>query len=67
MGPRQPDGWLLGRQSRSRNGAGRGIGKCMALPADKEVTLQQFSTMTGFEANLPWNIHRWCSYWGRGI
>ncbi len=41
-------------------------GKCFS-PADKEVTLTQFSTMAGFEANLPWNIHRWCGYWGRGI
>jgi len=41
-------------------------GKCFS-PADKEVTMQQFSSMAGFEANLPWNIHRWCGYWGRGI
>ncbi|MEO8651287.1 MAG: MBL fold metallo-hydrolase [Hyphomicrobiaceae bacterium] len=41
-------------------------GKCFS-PADKEVTVTKFSTMAGFEANLPWNIHRWCGYWGRGI
>ena len=41
-------------------------GKCFS-PADTEVKLPQYSTMTGFEQNLPWNIHRWCGYWGRGI
>jgi glyoxylase-like metal-dependent hydrolase (beta-lactamase superfamily II) len=41
-------------------------GKCFS-PADKEVTLPQFSTLDGYEQNLPWNIHRWCGYWGRGI
>jgi hypothetical protein len=41
-------------------------GKCFS-PADKEVALPQYSTMTGYEANLPWSIHRWCGYWGRGI
>jgi glyoxylase-like metal-dependent hydrolase (beta-lactamase superfamily II) len=41
-------------------------GKCFS-PADKEVTMSQYSTMAAFEANLPWNIHRWCGYWGRGI
>ena len=41
-------------------------GKCFS-PADGEVKLPQFSTMTGYESNLPWNIHRWCGYWGRGI
>ncbi len=41
-------------------------GKCFS-PADKEVTLPQFSTLDDYEQNLPWNIHRWCGYWGRGI
>jgi glyoxylase-like metal-dependent hydrolase (beta-lactamase superfamily II) len=41
-------------------------GKCFS-PADGEVKLPQFSTMGGYDTNLPWNIHRWCGYWGRGI
>jgi glyoxylase-like metal-dependent hydrolase (beta-lactamase superfamily II) len=41
-------------------------GKCFS-PADAEVKLPQYSTMTGYEQNLPWNLHRWCGYWGRGI
>jgi glyoxylase-like metal-dependent hydrolase (beta-lactamase superfamily II) len=41
-------------------------GKCFS-PADAEVKLPQYSTMAGYESNLPWNIHRWCGYWGRGI
>ncbi len=41
-------------------------GKCFS-PADAEVKLPQYSTMMGYEQNMPWNIHRWCGYWGRGI
>jgi glyoxylase-like metal-dependent hydrolase (beta-lactamase superfamily II) len=41
-------------------------GKCFS-PADTEVKLPQHATMQGYEQNLPWGIHRWCGYWGRGI
>jgi len=41
-------------------------GKCFD-PAGKEVRLPQYGTLTGYEANIEWNIHRWCGYWGRGI
>jgi glyoxylase-like metal-dependent hydrolase (beta-lactamase superfamily II) len=41
-------------------------GKCFD-PATKEVRLPQYSTLTGYEANIEWNVHRWCGYWGRGI
>ena len=41
-------------------------GKCFD-PATKEVRLPQYGTLTGYEANIEWNIHRWCGYWGRGI
>ena len=41
-------------------------GKCFS-PADKDVTLPKYSTLLNYEQNLAWNIHRWCSYWGRGI
>ena len=41
-------------------------GKCFS-PADAEVKLPQHSTLQGYEQNLPWNIHRWCGFWGRGI
>ncbi len=41
-------------------------GKCFT-PADTEVKLPQHSTLSNYEQNLAWNIHRWCGYWGRGI
>ena len=41
-------------------------GKCFD-PAGKEVRLPQYGTLTGYEANIEWNIQRWCGYWGRGI
>ncbi len=41
-------------------------GKCFS-PADAELKLPQHAAMGGYEANLPWNVHRWCGYWGRGI
>jgi glyoxylase-like metal-dependent hydrolase (beta-lactamase superfamily II) len=41
-------------------------GKCFD-PAVKEVRLPQYGTLAGYEANIEWNIHRWCGYWGRGI
>jgi glyoxylase-like metal-dependent hydrolase (beta-lactamase superfamily II) len=41
-------------------------GKCFD-PAVKEVRLPQYGTLLGYEANIEWNIHRWCGYWGRGI
>jgi glyoxylase-like metal-dependent hydrolase (beta-lactamase superfamily II) len=42
------------------------VGKCFD-PAGKEVRLPQYGTLAGYEANIEWNIHRWCGYWGRGI
>ncbi len=41
-------------------------GKCFD-PASKEVRLPKYGTLQGYEANIEWNIHRWCGYWGRGI
>jgi glyoxylase-like metal-dependent hydrolase (beta-lactamase superfamily II) len=41
-------------------------GKCFS-PADTEVKLPNYATLLGYEQNLPWNVHRWCGYWGRGI
>jgi glyoxylase-like metal-dependent hydrolase (beta-lactamase superfamily II) len=41
-------------------------GKCFD-PAVKDVRLPQYGTLLGYEANIEWNIHRWCGYWGRGI
>jgi glyoxylase-like metal-dependent hydrolase (beta-lactamase superfamily II) len=41
-------------------------GKCFS-PADTEVKLPSFATLSNYEQNLAWNVHRWCSYWGRGI
>jgi hypothetical protein len=41
-------------------------GKCFD-PAVKDVRLPQYATLLGYEANIEWNIHRWCGYWGRGI
>ena len=41
-------------------------GKCFS-PADSELKLPQHATLTGYEQNLAWNVHRWCGYWGRGI
>jgi glyoxylase-like metal-dependent hydrolase (beta-lactamase superfamily II) len=41
-------------------------GKCFS-PADAELKLPQYATLTGYEQNLAWNVHRWCGYWGRGI
>jgi len=41
-------------------------GKCFS-PADKEVALPKYSSLLNYEQNLPWNVHRWCGYWGRGI
>jgi glyoxylase-like metal-dependent hydrolase (beta-lactamase superfamily II) len=41
-------------------------GKCFS-PADTELKLPQHATLTGYEQNLTWNVHRWCGYWGRGI
>jgi glyoxylase-like metal-dependent hydrolase (beta-lactamase superfamily II) len=36
-------------------------------PADTEVKLPNYATLSNYEQNLAWNVHRWCSYWGRGI
>jgi glyoxylase-like metal-dependent hydrolase (beta-lactamase superfamily II) len=41
-------------------------GKCFD-PATKEVRVQKYATLAGYEQNLEWNIHRWCGYYGRGI
>lgn len=41
-------------------------GKCFD-PASKEVRLPQYGTLAGYEQNIEWVIHRYCSYWGRGI
>jgi glyoxylase-like metal-dependent hydrolase (beta-lactamase superfamily II) len=41
-------------------------GKCFS-PADTELKLPKYSTLLNYEQNLPWNVHRWCGYWGRGI
>jgi glyoxylase-like metal-dependent hydrolase (beta-lactamase superfamily II) len=41
-------------------------GKCFD-PATKEVRLQQYNTLAGYEQNIEWVIHRYCGYWGRGI
>jgi hypothetical protein len=41
-------------------------GKCFD-PASKDVRLQKYATMAGYEQNIEWNVHRWCGYWGRGI
>lgn len=41
-------------------------GKCFA-PADTELKLPAYASLTGYEQNLAWVIHRWCGYWGRGI
>jgi glyoxylase-like metal-dependent hydrolase (beta-lactamase superfamily II) len=41
-------------------------GKCFD-PASKEVRLPKYATLQGYEANIEWNVHRWCGYWGRGI
>jgi glyoxylase-like metal-dependent hydrolase (beta-lactamase superfamily II) len=41
-------------------------GKCFS-PADTELKLPQHAAMQNYEQNLPWNVHRWCGYWGRGI
>jgi glyoxylase-like metal-dependent hydrolase (beta-lactamase superfamily II) len=41
-------------------------GKCFS-PADTEVKLPNHATLSNYEQNLAWNVHRWCSYWGRGI
>ena len=41
-------------------------GKCFD-PATKEVRLPQYATLQGYEQNIEWSTHRWCSYWGRGI
>jgi len=42
------------------------VGRCFS-PADTELKLPQYSTMGGYEQNLPWVVHRYCGYWGRGI
>lgn len=41
-------------------------GKCFD-PAVKDVRLPQHATLQNYEANIEWNVHRWCGYWGRGI
>jgi glyoxylase-like metal-dependent hydrolase (beta-lactamase superfamily II) len=41
-------------------------GRCFT-PAETELKLPQYSTMGGYEQNLPWVVHRYCGYWGRGI
>jgi glyoxylase-like metal-dependent hydrolase (beta-lactamase superfamily II) len=41
-------------------------GKCFD-PATKDVRVPQHATLAGYEQNIEWNVHRWCSYWGRGI
>ncbi|MBV9348739.1 MAG: MBL fold metallo-hydrolase [Pseudolabrys sp.] len=41
-------------------------GKCFD-PASKDVRLPKYATMGGYDANIEWNIHRLCSFWGRGI
>jgi glyoxylase-like metal-dependent hydrolase (beta-lactamase superfamily II) len=41
-------------------------GKCFD-PATKDVRLPKYGTLTGYEQNIEWNIHRWCGYYGRGI
>ena len=41
-------------------------GKCFS-PTDTELKLPAYATLTGYEQNLAWVIHRWCGYWGRGI
>lgn len=41
-------------------------GKCFD-PATKEVRLPQHGSLAGYEANIEWNVHRWCGFWGRGI
>ena len=43
-----------------------GEGKCFD-PAVKEVRLPKYATLTGYEQNIEWVIHRYCGYWGRGI
>jgi glyoxylase-like metal-dependent hydrolase (beta-lactamase superfamily II) len=41
-------------------------GKCFD-PATKEVRVPKFQTLTNYDQNIEWNVHRWCGYWGRGI
>ena len=41
-------------------------GKCFD-PATKEVRLPQHGTLAGYDANIEWNVHRYCGYFGRGI
>jgi glyoxylase-like metal-dependent hydrolase (beta-lactamase superfamily II) len=41
-------------------------GKCFD-PATKDVRLPKYGTLQGYEQNIEWSTHRWCSYWGRGI
>jgi glyoxylase-like metal-dependent hydrolase (beta-lactamase superfamily II) len=41
-------------------------GKCFD-PAVKDVRLPKYGTLTGYEQNIEWVIHRYCGYWGRGI
>jgi glyoxylase-like metal-dependent hydrolase (beta-lactamase superfamily II) len=41
-------------------------GKCFD-PATKEVRVPKYATLTGYEQNIEWSVHRWCGYYGRGI
>src|SRR5262245_20284814 len=41
-------------------------GKCFD-PATKEVRVPKYQTLTNYEQNIEWNVHRWCGYYGRGI
>ena len=41
-------------------------GKCFE-PAAKEVRAAEICDAAGLRAEPPWNMHRWCGYWGRGI
>ncbi len=40
-------------------------GKCWDV-AEKEFTLQRYSTWPGYQAGLPFIARRYCGYWGRG-
>jgi len=41
-------------------------GKCFD-PATKEVRVPKYATLSGYEQNIEWSVHRWCGYYGRGI
>jgi glyoxylase-like metal-dependent hydrolase (beta-lactamase superfamily II) len=40
-------------------------GKCWDV-AEKEFTLQRYSSWPGYQAGLPFIARRYCGYWGRG-